>query len=1032
MDELCHEAVTKFYTPLLLYEEAGSEQELEEGEAQVRLGRMLPLLQEISSFVTRCYDVVKSVLQQLGSLHNKGGPKVIDVNGVHFTTVFEHLGKVLTVLITLDEILDASHTLKDHWKLYRRMVKSVYNNTGMFGVEEDKLRPFEKLLMSLEGQLLDGVIMQNCVEQMFDDGPARVARNPELSEEFLYNIKAIYYTLEPKLGEISEVDQRQRFVGLLGLFILHFQIYRGLDKKLFKQIWEVYKKVPAIHLVGDIMFFPNEFLLRKVPHLNKTMDRKQLSAVNASREAYLSNCNQNLAKDAQAYYIRISSWMVHMESALNKGGSLVEDLNTRCMLFVQGILYAYNISHLVRTMMNMHLVMSKPMTKTAVLSLCRLTELLKAIEHTFHGRSMLIAESVNHIMQHLTFLALSAIETAKKRINVDKKYTDKRLDVLAALVLVQTALNGPGTKERRLIVNLGLHVGTQMKAFKEDEMNNLDNVLKKLDIIGSLNAKIKAASDCGFIHWHRVILPIYLDDLYENALDVHRLHYMMGALRDCVPILRQVKHEASPQVMLQSFEKEIDEALQEHFLRPLCRDIETELRLHIHQHLQLDDRNPFKVGMRDLSHFLKLRPIRFFDNFIDIKAHVTHYLDTTFYNLTTVALHDWKTYAEMRNMAKQKYDLDMTEAHLPSQTLEQGLDVLEIMRNIHVFVSRYLYNLNNQIFVERASNNKHLNTINIRNIANSIRTHGAGIMNTTVNFTYQFLRKKFFIFSQFLYDEHIKARLVKDIRFFKDAKEELSQKYPFERAEKFNKGIRKLGLSPDGLTYLDQFRILIGQIGDVYHNGMIILKEYITMVFSYQHISPWYDYFKRINNHGVFIPAILDLAIDNLAKNFAGATEYFKLLVDVFAPEFRDVKNMHLRNFYIIVPPLTLNFVEYMLSCKEKLNKKNKVGAAFTDDGFVMGVAYILKLLDQYHEFDSLHWFQSVQEKYNKEKNDVRAALSKGVKDEKLQQTMNLTLKRLSTYQREFELVYFSLNSARIFFRADKTASEEKEEKGSK
>jgi hypothetical protein len=37
-----------------------------------------------------------------------------------------------------------------------------------------------------------------------------------------------------------------------------------------------------------------------------------------------------------------------------------------------------------------------------------------------------------------------------------------------------------------------------------------------------------------------------------------------------------------------------------------------------------------------------------------------------------------------------------------------------------------------QIFVERQSNNKHLNTINIRHIANSIRTHGTGIMNTTV------------------------------------------------------------------------------------------------------------------------------------------------------------------------------------------------------------------------------------------------------------------------------------------------------------
>lgn len=35
-------------------------------------------------------------------------------------------------------------------------------------------------------------------------------------------------------------------------------------------------------------------------------------------------------------------------------------------------------------------------------------------------------------------------------------------------------------------------------------------------------------------------------------------------------------------------------------------------------------------------------------------------------------------------------------------------------------------------------------------------------------------------------------------------------------------------------------------------------------------------------------------------------------------------------------------------------------------------------------------------------------------------------------FLQEFELVYFSLNSARIFFRADKTADEEKEEKENK
>lgn len=57
-------------------------------------------------------------------------------------------------------------------------------------------------------------------------------------------------------------------------------------------------------------------------------------------------------------------------------------------------------------------------------------------------------------------------------------------------------------------------------------------------------------------------------------------------------------------------------------------------------------------------------------------AYVTHYLDKTFYNLTTVALHDWATYSEMRNLATQRYGLPMTEAHLPSQTLEQVFTLL--------------------------------------------------------------------------------------------------------------------------------------------------------------------------------------------------------------------------------------------------------------------------------------------------------------------------------------------------------------------
>lgn len=63
---------------------------------------------------------------------------------------------------------------------------------------------------------------------------------------------------------------------------------------------------------------------------------------------------------------------------------------------------------------------------------------------------------------------------------------------------------------------------------------------------------------------------------------------------------------------------------------------------------------------------------------------------------------------------------------------------------------------------------------------------------------------------------------------------------------------------------------------------------------------------------------------------------YYQLLVDVFAPVLRDSKNSHLKNFYLIIPPLTINFVEHSLAAKDNMNKKNKSGA-FTDDGFAMG-----------------------------------------------------------------------------------------------
>ena len=81
-------------------------------------------------------------------------------------------------------------------------------------------------------------------------------------------------------------------------------------------------------------------------------------------------------RTCQQYYIEVSSWMIRMESAL-KHDKESSTVRSRGNLFISGLLSAYKISHLVKTILNYHGHVRQPLTKSVVLHLCKLLELLK-------------------------------------------------------------------------------------------------------------------------------------------------------------------------------------------------------------------------------------------------------------------------------------------------------------------------------------------------------------------------------------------------------------------------------------------------------------------------------------------------------------------------------------------------------------------------------------------------------------------------------------------------------------------------------
>ncbi len=106
--------------------------------------------------------------------------------------------------------------------------------------------------------------------------------------------------------------------------------------------------------------------------------------------------------------------IMHLLLLLYKLAIYLQVLHLLCMILLsihlQGMLMAYNISNYVCTLLNLHFIMGRPMTKTGVLAVCQISEMLKSIQCTFHRRSLVVAEFLTLAVNHYEILILTGLE----------------------------------------------------------------------------------------------------------------------------------------------------------------------------------------------------------------------------------------------------------------------------------------------------------------------------------------------------------------------------------------------------------------------------------------------------------------------------------------------------------------------------------------------------------------------------------------------------------------------------------------------
>ena len=1025
-----------------------TDEELQEGEIQLAVGRTIPLLTELSAYVSRIYVVFANVIRQLGALYHPK-QKLYDgfVKGVRLVPVFEELCRTLTHTMALDELLSRNAALQSAWGKYGMMMRAVVKEPARFGATEEEALRLDKLVRALQTSLFErDAVLLTCINQAFDyEGVVEVRANKTLRNEVVWHLTDLLRRFNASMdaansSSSSSNSSNNRAAGLredglipgfYGLLLLHSSVWggEGLERKFYAAAAEYARKRPVVPLWANRVWWAADFVALNFSQVVKS----GYDPMRAKRD-FLSAQAGTLGASVQELSTYVCVWMSRMESNYASRTALRQGVELRAHLAREAVFLARRVSFLFRSTVALHAATAAQLSVPELRALCHCLVLLKALEGCVHRRMAAISEVASLTAQRVCHAMLGVLAPVRSALEQAPKLSPAKLDALAAAAMAIGSLRGCATRERRavLAVAVALVEATVAKEKSAVAAAELRAGLAELEGLLGFQRDLARYTDCAGLYWSREIIPHEFGVILGNPKLAHTLQYLLSALDDVVPLMKSAVHATDPKVLLERYRAEVEGFLKSRILEPLQRDIDEDLRFQTHLHLQVTDRNPFHDGVRDYARILALRPLLFMGRYYDIRSEVAHHLDEVFYDTNTVALFDWRTYEVMRSLARSKYGLPMTDVYLPSQTIEQGLDVLEIMRNIQIFVARYNYNMNNQFFVERQSDSKTLNTIGIANIANSIRTHGTGIMNTTVNFTYQYLKNMFDAFSQFLFDEHIKGRLMKEIKFFRENKEDLAFRYPFDRAERFNKDIRKLGTTDGNKTYLDRFRILVTQIGNamgyirmIRSGGLLACARAMKFVPDLQNIVSFEELTTKegLSPETAAAAKTLDLAIANLSQSFEGGFDYFELLIEVFKGEFRNPENRHFRNFYAILPALTLNFVDYLLEAKEKVLKKasqlHADGYVFCDDGFVVGIAYILTLLNQTAEFDSLHWFDTVRIHYAQKADELQriAASSRSSRKSKEQaQTSVLTIRKLQAYQAEFDLLRYSFAGAKIFF----------------
>ncbi|WOK95333.1 WASH complex subunit 7-like isoform X1 [Canna indica] len=993
ISNLSNLASKNLYRQLLLFGHRSSPQEvLLEGEPQKAFGESLSLFMELYDITTRMADILGNLLQQLNSVYSLRDKNVRPLNSIKnliLRTAFETFGEGLAVFLVLDEIIKQNEHIKSYLSLFSRMLNKVKLELDTFDITVEDIDLLDQVVGHFE-KLLEVSFFQWVLykESSWQGTMEQVKRNKTFIDGCFSCIHEGLLEIHSRLDTWKELPlDRWKMLQHMALFIfLTHASAISPEKKLGKVISDMIHLAPLIYVGGKRIILIDVLKEQCSPLLSSwSFVREVIRDRNVVNSNYLKRLTEVHSRDWQAMKDALSCWIVSFHSTIHPSAEMLSEgwLQLHLKKTMQGIVLANRLQLLILSILDLHTLLEVPIKREKLKSLCHMIVFLKVLEQIFQIRGPDLIRSLPHIINIIQgdIEQLILPSKYKLQVEVDKgsqisklgflssltrggKETDTRLTDNLSLVHVSLQmLQGGGSHRRRIIFSNILDV-LRSTGCLDINFSRVQKLTSKLGILANFHPIISNVTDCSFLYWRREMMGNLFSFIYADVRRSSWLQYLLDAFSDGVRLLKLGK---VGKLTLETYEKEIEYGVKNEIVAPLCRDIETDLRLHVHSTYLKGSVvvNPTKTGVRNLAWYLEIKPLRLPFKFIDIRLLVESYLNSAFYNHSTMSTYDRKIYLEMQLLAELKYGLFLDNIHFVGNSMVHNIDIHEIVQHLHAFAENYCYNIIKQVFIEKVpkgQNKKNLRLIRVEDIANSISIHGQKGIYKASDAILKFLNEMFTTLSQLFQDNYSRTDSPNNCIFLKTDKE-IVKGLPFLQQGEPRSVLGKLVLGDHGWNFLEQLHFVMIKMGNAL--GLVRIfqagsSRHFSNISRFTTDLSFAENYQKLGFTDEILAAgsTMDKTIEGNYKP-DGRMESFSVFISAFIKGRHFSEDDHMKDLFHIIPSIIVNFICSRVCQKDNLLLKERDfgSIVYMHDNFFMGVAFALKVLGQEKSFDQLNWF---------------------------------------------------------------------------